>query len=86
MSQSQWILKALEQRPLTAIEALEGCGCFRLAARIKDLRQQGHDIQTKSLIMPNGKIVAQYTLKLKKPQISVTRFCSCIECVMEIEK
>jgi hypothetical protein len=66
MSQSQWILKALEQRPLTAIEALEGCGCFRLAARIKDLREQGHDIKTTSLIMPNGKIVAQYTLEVPK--------------------
>jgi hypothetical protein len=63
MSQSQWILKVLEQRPLTAIEALEGCGCFRLAARIKDLRQQGYDIQTKTLILPNGKIVAQYILE-----------------------
>jgi hypothetical protein len=62
MSQSQWILKALEQRPLTAIEALEGCGCFRLAARIKELREQGHDIQTKPLILHDGKVVAQYTL------------------------
>jgi hypothetical protein len=66
MSQSQWILKALEQRPLTAIEALEGCGCFRLAARIKDLRQQGHDIKTRSLILLDGKIVAQYHLEQSK--------------------
>ena len=66
MSQSQWILKALEQRPLTAIEALEGCGCFRLAARIKDLRQQGHDIKTKTLILLDGKIVAQYHLEQSK--------------------
>ena len=66
MSQSQWILKALEQRPLTAIEALEGCGCFRLAARIKDLREQGHDIKTKTLILHDGKIVAQYHLEVPK--------------------
>jgi hypothetical protein len=66
MSQSQWILKALEQRPLTAIEALEGCGCFRLAARIKDLRQQGHNIKTKTLILLDGKIVAQYHLEQSK--------------------
>ena len=66
MSQSQWILKALEQRPLTAIEALEGCGCFRLAARIKDLREQGHDIKTKTLILLDGKIVAQYHLEVPK--------------------
>jgi len=66
MSQSQWILKALEQRPLTPLEALHGCGCFRLAARIKELRKQGHDIKTKSLILPDGKIVAQYTLEVTK--------------------
>jgi hypothetical protein len=66
MSQSQWILQALGQRPLTAIEALEGCGCFRLAARIKDLREQGHDIKTKSLILLDGKIVAQYHLEVPK--------------------
>jgi hypothetical protein len=66
MSQSQWILKALEQRPLTAMQALEGCGCFRLAARIKDLRQQGHDIKTKTLILLDGKIVAQYHLEQSK--------------------
>jgi hypothetical protein len=66
MSQSQWILKALEQRPLTPIEALEGCGCFRLAARIKELREQGHDIKTKSLILLDGKVVAQYHLEVMK--------------------
>ena len=66
MSQSQWILKALEQRPLTPIEALEGCGCFRLAARIKDLREQGYDIKTKTLILHDGKIVAQYHLEVPK--------------------
>ena len=66
MSQSQWILKALEQRPLTAIEAVEGCGCFRLAARIKDLRAEGHDIKTKTLILLDGKIVAQYHLEVPK--------------------
>jgi len=81
MSQSQWILKALEQRPLTAIEALEGCGCFRLAARIKELREQGHDIKTKALILPDGKIVAQYHLESKRPQNCGTGFCSCIECI-----
>jgi len=62
MTQSQWILQALGTRPLTAMEALDGCGCFRLAARIKDLREQGHDIKTKAVQLQNGKIVAQYTL------------------------
>jgi len=81
MSQSQWILQALEQRPLTPLEALHGCGCFRLAARIKELREQGHDIKTKALILPDGKIVAQYHLESKRPQNCGTGFCSCIECI-----
>lgn len=62
MTQSEAILNHLKQAPITPIQALEGYGCFRLAARIKDLREQGHDIKTKSLILPNGKIVAQYVL------------------------
>ena len=37
-SQTQWILEALKRGPLTPIAALEGCGCFRLAARIKEER------------------------------------------------
>ena len=63
MNQSQWILNQLKQAPLTPLEALAGCGCFRLAARIKELRQQGNDIKTKTLILPSGKIVAQYILE-----------------------
>lgn len=66
MNQSQWILNQLKQAPLTPLEALAGCGCFRLAARIKELRQQGNDIKTKTLILPSGKIVAQYTLEVTK--------------------
>jgi hypothetical protein len=68
MKQNTWILNQLKQAPLTPMEALAGCGCFRLAARIKELRQQGHDIQTKSLILPNGKIVAQYILEQSNEQ------------------
>jgi len=66
MTQSEWILNQLKQAPVTPMEALAGCGCFRLAARIKELRQQGNDIKTKTLILPNGKIVAQYHLEVSK--------------------
>jgi len=66
MTQSQWILQALSTRPLTALEALEGCGCFRLAARIKELRFHGHKIITTMVTLPTGKSVAQYRLELTK--------------------
>lgn len=63
MSQTQWILEQLKRGPLTPIAALQGCGCFRLAARINDLRQQGHHIETRDRHLPNGKVVAEYHLK-----------------------
>ncbi len=66
MTQTEWILGRLQSGPVTAIDALEGCGCFRLAARINDLRQAGHEIETQTLELPNGKHVAQYFLKQRK--------------------
>jgi len=68
MTQSEWILNQLKISPVTPMEALAGCGCFRLAARIKELRQQGNDIKTKTLILPSGKIVAQYILEQSNEQ------------------
>lgn len=67
MTQAQHILQLLQAGPVTAIDALQHCNCFRLAARIKDLRDAGHDITTTHITLPNGKVVAQYTLnQLKK--------------------
>lgn len=67
MSQCDDILAHLKREPISAIEALNSYGCFRLAARIKDLRGQGYDIETRDLDLPNGKTVAQYHLKEKEP-------------------
>lgn len=67
MSQCNDILAHLKRGPISAIEALNSYGCFRLAARIKDLREQGYDIETRDLDLPNGKTVAQYHLKEKEP-------------------
>jgi len=62
--QTEWLLDRLKEgRRVTAIDALDGCGCFRLAARIKDLRDAGHHIETQTIELPNGKHVAQYHLK-----------------------
>jgi len=46
---------------LTALEALQRFGCFRLAARINDLRAEGMKIGTR-MIEENGKVYAQYYL------------------------
>ncbi|WP_291928651.1 helix-turn-helix domain-containing protein [Limnohabitans sp.] len=65
-TQSQWILAKLQQGPVTAMDALDGCGCFRLAARIADLRQAGYHIETENRTLANNKTVAVYHLKEKE--------------------
>jgi hypothetical protein len=64
-SQSLSILLALKRGKgavgLTAIDALERYGCFRLAARIYDLREEGHKIKTR-FHQRSGKRIAEYFL------------------------
>ena len=64
MSQCEQILGMLKSGPVTAMDALQKAGCFRLAARIADLRQAGHHIETETIEV-NGKHIAQYILKEK---------------------
>ena len=51
---------------ITPLEALTKFGCFRLSARIHDLRhKQGYDnIVTERVLTSSGKYVAQYRLAL----------------------
>ncbi|MGI9138569.1 MAG: helix-turn-helix domain-containing protein [Sediminibacterium sp.] len=64
MSQNQQIANYLNKgKKLTPLQALEKFGCFRLAARIADLRNNGMNITTKTIKLENNKIVAQYSLK-----------------------
>lgn len=63
MSQSSNILSHLKYNgSITPLEALQEYGCFRLGARVYDLRAQGHDIETEWLELANGKRVARYRL------------------------
>ena len=63
MSQTQEILKHLKTgKDLTPAEALHGFGCYRLAARIGELRAAGHNIHTEMGTAPNGKRYARYRL------------------------
>ena len=66
-SQCSAILEHLKKGlSITPIEALSLCGCFRLAARIHDLRhKQGFDnIVTERVLTSSGKYVAQYRLAI----------------------
>jgi hypothetical protein len=62
MTQTQRILIYLKSgKEITAIDALNKFGCFRLAARIADLRNQGHTIWT-NYITKDNKTFAAYKL------------------------
>ena len=60
VKQSDLILKHLRRGPITAIEALNRYGCFRLAARVKDLRNSGHDIVTEMVKLGDKKHASYY--------------------------
>lgn len=65
-SQCSAILEHLKKGlSITPLEALNRFGCFRLSARIHDLRhKQGYDIMTERVLTSSGKYVAQYRLAL----------------------
>ena len=48
---------------LTALEALERFGCFRLAARIHELRRDGWQIEERTVETRGGKRVAEYYME-----------------------
>lgn len=61
MSQIKDIARYLaEHGSITALDALEEFGCFRLAARIYDIRAAGIDVMSSPLKLPSGKQVARY--------------------------
>lgn len=66
MSQTDQILRMLKRQPITALDALKHAGCLRLAARIADLRADGHHIKTVTITTTNGKRIASYHLKGKR--------------------
>jgi len=69
ISQEDYILKDLLRGTcITPMDALEDYGCFRLGARIYDLRNKGYDIKTKK-IKRNKKTFAGYYIEKKTKKI-----------------
>lgn len=63
-SHCELILEHLKQgHSITPLAALDLWGCFRLGARIWDLRDRGYEIETEILETVSGKRIAQYRLK-----------------------
>lgn len=66
MTQSQVILDYMKAgNAITQMDALKIAGCFRLAARIFDLRAQGHRIEMVPVHTDTGKYIASYVLNKK---------------------
>ena len=62
LTQNQKILDYLKSgKTLTPLVALEKFGCFRLSARIYNLREQGNAIITNN-VTRKGKTFAEYSL------------------------
>ena len=64
-SQNAMIREYLEAgHSITPIDALNMFGCFRLGARIADLKKEGMDIRTE-IVHDNGKNWAKYSLAVQ---------------------
>ena len=64
-SQSAMILEYLKEgNGITPIDALNLFGCFRLGARIADLKKLGYNIVTEMVAVGDGKRVAKYHLAI----------------------
>ena len=62
MSQKAAILQWLKSDPITARQASRILGIDRCAARIDELRKEGHQIATEMIETYGGKHVARYSL------------------------
>jgi hypothetical protein len=51
-----------EGNSMTGLDGLRICGSFKLASRISELRDQGHQIKGEMIALPNGKHVMRYWL------------------------
>lgn len=66
-TQCQRVLQRLHRGPINPLDALTELGVFRLAARINDLRKQGHQINRNMVSVSNryGEtcVVAEYEMR-----------------------
>ncbi len=64
LTQTEQVKRALERgQAITPIDALSRFGCFRLGARIWDLKRAGLDIETEFVTTRHGARVARYRLR-----------------------
>lgn len=62
-SQNAGILQALKEGAhITPMDALNRFGCFRLSARIADIRKMGYNVKTR-IVSSNRKNYAEYYME-----------------------
>jgi len=63
-TQANRILRYLQAgHRLTPLDALELFGCFRLAARVHELRREGWQIVERTVETASGKRIAEYSME-----------------------
>jgi hypothetical protein len=65
------LLRGAGEHGITSLEALYAVGSFRLAARIADLKAEGHVITSTLEPTPSGKHVARYRLVEEPVQMTL---------------
>ncbi|OCG58996.1 helix-turn-helix domain-containing protein [Gilliamella sp. Nev3-1] len=64
-SQCAKILNHLQSgKTINPLQALNQYGCFRLGARIYDLKQDGFNIDKRMVTAENGKKYAEYSMRV----------------------
>ncbi len=65
-SQNTQIINALiKGKRITPIDALDWFGCFRLSARISELKEVGWNIEKETVTLKNGKRIARYYMDVE---------------------
>jgi hypothetical protein len=63
VSQTRAILAYMKAgNGITPMDALNLCGCFRLSARIAEIKKLGYAVKTENVKVEGGKYVARYSL------------------------
>lgn len=66
-TQNQQVLSYLKTgKVITPLEALDMFGCFRLSARIYELKDMGWPIHCERRQLESGKVVGHYSMTLDK--------------------
>ena len=63
MSQESQILQYMKEKgSIDSLDALHRFGCFRLAARVYDLRSKGYRVESTKWTTAKGAVVSRYYL------------------------